>query len=245
MSGLQFVSLSLVFAIASFLNHIDGLFAVIELNCLLFDIFPDTDEVYGYWEPLHYMMKGVGMQTWEYSPKFAIRTYAFIALLVPFSEISIFFMKHKLVVFYSIRLIIGEMSAICTYRFLNAIEKKFGSKIHSSFLLLAAFCPGIFFASTSFLPSAFCSSMVMLSFASWLNENFNQTITFGCIAVIWSGWPFVGVIFIPIGLHMLTFTLFEKDNIIKLCLLITSGILALFCVGFSAFIIDSKMYQSW
>lgn len=26
----------------------------------------DCDEVYNYWEPLHFLLKGTGMQTWEY-----------------------------------------------------------------------------------------------------------------------------------------------------------------------------------
>jgi alpha-1,2-mannosyltransferase len=26
----------------------------------------DCDEVYNYWEPLHYLVHGSGMQTWEY-----------------------------------------------------------------------------------------------------------------------------------------------------------------------------------
>ena len=37
----------------------------------------DCDEVYNYWEPLHYMLFGTGMQTWEYSQHFALRTYAY------------------------------------------------------------------------------------------------------------------------------------------------------------------------
>ena len=45
-----------IYSIAAQINHID-----------------ETDETYGYWEPLHYFLYGVGMQTWEYSPgKFII-----------------------------------------------------------------------------------------------------------------------------------------------------------------------------
>ena len=46
----------------------------------------DTDAVYGYYEPLHYILFGKGMQTWEYSPQFAIRSYAY---LHPFKLFSI------------------------------------------------------------------------------------------------------------------------------------------------------------
>ena len=33
----------------------------------------DCDETFNYWEPLHYLLRGTGMQTWEYSPEFALR----------------------------------------------------------------------------------------------------------------------------------------------------------------------------
>jgi hypothetical protein len=40
--------------------------------------------VFNFWEPLHYLDRGHGFQTWETSPEYAIRSYAYIALhLVP------------------------------------------------------------------------------------------------------------------------------------------------------------------
>lgn len=36
--------------------------------------------VYNYWEPLHYIWRGKGFQTWEYSPEFAIRSYFYLLL---------------------------------------------------------------------------------------------------------------------------------------------------------------------
>lgn len=40
----------------------------------------DCDETYNYWEPLHYLFYGRGLQTWEYSPQFALRSYAYLML---------------------------------------------------------------------------------------------------------------------------------------------------------------------
>ena len=31
-----------------------------------YNIIHDCDEVYNYWEPLHFLLYGHGMQTWEY-----------------------------------------------------------------------------------------------------------------------------------------------------------------------------------
>lgn len=36
--------------------------------------------VYNFWEPLHYLWKGYGFQTWETSPDYSIRSWAYILL---------------------------------------------------------------------------------------------------------------------------------------------------------------------
>lgn len=40
----------------------------------------DCDEVYNYWEPLHFLLYGSGSQTWEYSPIYALRSYVWMEL---------------------------------------------------------------------------------------------------------------------------------------------------------------------
>src|SRR6266404_1631141 len=37
----------------------------------------DSSTVFNYWEPLHYLYKGYGFQTWENSPQYAIRSWAY------------------------------------------------------------------------------------------------------------------------------------------------------------------------
>lgn len=37
-------------------------------------------KVYNFWEPMHYLDRGYGFQTWEVSPQYAIRSWAFIVL---------------------------------------------------------------------------------------------------------------------------------------------------------------------
>ena len=61
-------------------------FVIITYMAIYHNHIDDTDAVYGYYEPLHYILFGKGMQTWEYSPQFAIRSYAY---LHPFKLFSI------------------------------------------------------------------------------------------------------------------------------------------------------------
>lgn len=46
----------------------------------LFAPIQDCDETFNYWEPAHYLSHGYGLQTWEYSPDYAIRSWLYIAL---------------------------------------------------------------------------------------------------------------------------------------------------------------------
>ena len=41
----------------------------------------DCDEVYNYWEPLHFLLYGHGQQTWEHAHEYALRTYAYLVPL--------------------------------------------------------------------------------------------------------------------------------------------------------------------
>lgn len=44
------------------------------------NIIHDCDETFNYLEPLHYLLNGYGMQTWEYSAEFALRPYVYLLL---------------------------------------------------------------------------------------------------------------------------------------------------------------------
>ena len=43
-----------------------ALIVAVRLAAAFVNIVHDCDEVYNYWEPLHYLLHGNGMQTWEY-----------------------------------------------------------------------------------------------------------------------------------------------------------------------------------
>jgi alpha-1,2-mannosyltransferase len=39
--------------------------------------------VFNFWEPLHFLHRGAGFQTWELSPVYALRSWAYILLHLP------------------------------------------------------------------------------------------------------------------------------------------------------------------
>lgn len=56
------------------------LFFAAGLIAALFAPIQDCDETFNYWEPAHYLSHGYGLQTWEYSPDYAIRSWLYVAL---------------------------------------------------------------------------------------------------------------------------------------------------------------------
>lgn len=48
----------------------------------------DCDEVFNFWEPMHYLQYGSGLETWEYSPLYAIRSWAYILIHAFAAEIT-------------------------------------------------------------------------------------------------------------------------------------------------------------
>ena len=170
----------------AFLNHLD-----------------DTDEVHGYYEPLHFLSFGTGLQTWEYAPQFAIRTYAYIAPLVPFVKLFALTGVDKPEIFTAIRILLGTFTAFCQSSFLVSVEAAMGVPVMRLSSVLLFFSPGVLYASTAYLPSATAMSLVMLGASAWLQNNFNACLLCGCVAVCLTGWPFVGVVFLPMGLSML------------------------------------------
>ncbi|PQQ13870.1 dol-P-Man:Man(6)GlcNAc(2)-PP-Dol alpha-1 2-mannosyltransferase [Prunus yedoensis var. nudiflora] len=131
------------------------------------NIIHDCDEVFNYWEPLHYLLYKSGFQTWEYSSQFALRSYLYIL----FHELvgrpaSWLYAEEKVRVFYAVRLFLAFLSVITDTVLVVALSRKYGKRLASYTLAMLCLTSGCFFASTSFLPSSF--SMYAMSLSSGL-----------------------------------------------------------------------------
>lgn len=229
------VSFLVLFAVFGVMNGIGARLSHID----------DTDETFGYWEVLHYLLYGRGMQTWEYSPEYAIRTYSFMSPMYICGRMLISLGATKLEVFHGVRLLLGLFSALAQTEFVLAIQCAMGGespvlvRLTAVFLL---FSPGVFFSSTSFLPSAVASSCVMFCCARWLSERFISAILWGSLAVLMTGWPFVGVILFPLGLHMLWHR-FLQSSWKGVGELAVGGVAVAFVVATLAGVIDAAAYR--
>lgn len=210
--------------IAASINHID-----------------DTDETYGYWEPLHFTLFGKGMQTWEYSPEFGIRTYSFILPLTILGKCMQIMGISGIQFFFAIRVFFGVVTAYCESDFIFTLSECVCPQISFFSFALMLCSPGMFYVSTSYLPSALVTNVIMLSVSAFLKNQFQLTIFWGCIGVLWSGWPFVGVVLLPLGLTMLLEE-FTVKGVQGLAYLVLGGVAILIAIGLPPVAIDTLFY---
>ncbi|KGN55070.1 dol-P-Man:Man(6)GlcNAc(2)-PP-Dol alpha-1,2-mannosyltransferase [Cucumis sativus] len=167
------------------------------------NIIHDCDEVFNYWEPLHFLLYKSGFQTWEYSSQFALRSYLYIVLHELVGRPAAWlFSEDKVRVFFAVRLFLGFLSVVTETVLVVALSRKFGKRLATYTLAMLCLTSGCFFASTSFLPSSFSMYAVSLSSGLFLLEKPAPAVAVAASGVI-LGWPFSVLVFLPVTLYSL------------------------------------------
>lgn len=160
----------------------------------------DCDETFNYWEPLHYMVHGFGLQTWEYAPRFALRSYAFLLPYAAVARAAARLSVSKIDAFYAIRATQALVHAFAETALYDSTVFRFGKPRARAALALMIASPGTFRAAGEVLPSSFAMVVLTFAFARWLVGEFDGAVV--CIAVAsLLGWVYVVVLGIPIALH--------------------------------------------
>ncbi|KAG2378112.1 hypothetical protein C9374_008734 [Naegleria lovaniensis] len=169
----------------------------------------DCDETFNYWEPTHLILYGKGLQTWEYSPVFALRSYLYVWIHVLMGKIAMLLgFTSSVEVFYGIRIGLAVVCALSQTVFTKGIYERFGSRITLLSILVMMGSPGMFISSTAYLPSAFSMYMLMFAFGNWysvaITELDKKMKWFFCVFFVGSsviiGWPFSVVCGLPIAI---------------------------------------------
>lgn len=180
------------------------------------NVISDCDEVYNYWEPLHFALYGTGMQTWEYSSQYALRPWLYILLhaipawpLAILSSIStpplpptVLLPPPKVLIFYTIKTLLGLLSALSEYWLYTGVKKRFQSSVANIFLLMLIFSSGMFAASTALLPSSFSMYALTTAAAAVLHNKPRIVIIAAFVGVIW-GWSVAAIAFLPYAPYIL------------------------------------------
>ncbi|XP_064614861.1 alpha-1,2-mannosyltransferase ALG9-like [Liolophura sinensis] len=169
------------------------------LCAAVWSIITDCDETFNYWEPLHYVVFGSGLQTWEYSPVYAIRSYTYLVLhAIPVYIYNFIFQSNKIVLFYVLRCVLAICCALSEVYFYKGVCKQFGANTGRIMLCFLLFSTGMFIASSAFLPSSFSMYLTMVAMGAWFLGN-NQVAILGIAASAILGWPFAGILGAPIA----------------------------------------------
>lgn len=205
----QASSASLVDPISAFY-----IFAIVNVLAALFAPIPDSDEVFNYWEPTHYLNHRYGLQTWEYSPEFSIRSWLYIVIHAIPGKLGSLLSSTKSFEFYFIRTILGLFCAFCESRLFTTISKALNPRVGIIFMIVMLFSPGMFHASISYLPSSFSMYTTMLgmnSFMDWRGGSKTHVgiMWFGIGAIV--GWPFAGALIGPFIAEELILVSITKD----------------------------------
>ncbi|KAG0649148.1 Dol-P-Man:Man(8) c(2)-PP-Dol alpha-1 [Hyphodiscus hymeniophilus] len=208
----------------------------------------DCDETFNYWEPTHYISHGYGLQTWEYSPEYAIRSWtylAFHALLGSFRRLLPF--STKVGEFYFIRYVLAFVCALCQTQMFRVINGTLNPRIALFFMMAMIFSPGMFHASAAFLPSSFAMYTTMLGMAAFMNWRGGLKTALGMFYFSIGGilgWPFAIALSAPFLLEELIFaSLSSKDAFIDAFMRFVRGFVAGLLVLLFEFIVSGFFYK--
>ncbi|ALC46901.1 CG11851, partial [Drosophila busckii] len=168
----------------------------------------DCDETFNYWEPLNYIINGHGLQTWEYSPQFGLRSYTYLLLQgVPGWIYQKIFNPSPLLIFYMVRCMLGFGCAVMERFIYKSICREFGIHVGRLWLIFQLFSVGMFVSSTALLPSSFSMYFGCSALAAWWTKQYSLSIFLTAISAL-LGWPFAALLSVPMVLDLL---LYQRD----------------------------------
>ncbi|KAF9584545.1 mannosyltransferase [Lunasporangiospora selenospora] len=220
----------------------------------------DCDEVFNFWEPMHYLQYGTGLGTWEYSPVYAIRSWAYIlAHAIPAEIARLAMSANRLQVFFILRIILGAVSAHCEATLYRTVVDEVDPRIGRYIFLALLSSAGTWIAANAFLPSTFAMYTTMLFFSQMLQPPRQHSGKRTFWAIFWVGlgallgWPFSAAVGLPFALEELLIhsrnqskkktVRFRDWRRMRFLRLLSAAILVLGIVLFPIIIIDHYYYK--
>jgi len=183
-------------------------FALVNILAAIYAPIQDCDEVFNYWEPTHYLNHGFGLQTWEYSPEYAIRSWLYILLHAIPGKLGAVFMSKRRYEFYFVRTILGLACAGAETRIFHAISRAINIRVAMIFTIATVTTPGMFYASVAYLPSSFAMYTSMMGLAAFMDTSGGPRTSQGIMWFVIGatvGWPFAAVLVLPLFTDEMTY----------------------------------------
>ncbi|KAH8597220.1 glycosyltransferase family 22 protein [Bisporella sp. PMI_857] len=224
------------------------IFFAANILAAIFAPIQDCDETFNYWEPTHYISHGYGLQTWEYSPEYAIRSWTYISLHALFGSFRrLLPFPSKVAEFYFIRYVLAFVCALCQTQMFRVVNNVLNPRIALFFMMAMIFSPGMFHASAAFLPSSFAMYTTMLGMSAFMNwkgglKTAQGMFWFALGGVL--GWPFSIALSAPFLFEAVLFaSLTSKDDFIEAIMSFLRGFVAGLLVLLFEFLISGFFYK--
>lgn len=163
----------------------------------------DCDEIFNYWEPMHFLQHAFGLQTWEYSPSFALRSYTFLLPFLAVARLPTYLLPtSKPASFYAVRVFLAALSAFADAHLHASLSSVFTHAVSAPFLFAIVFSPGIFRASVELLPSTVALHLLTLAFSFWLRRRLVHGVFLVALAALLA-WVFAAALAVPLALYIL------------------------------------------
>lgn len=230
-----------------------ALLAIVRLAATMYyGLISDCDETFNYWEPSHYLLYGSGLQTWEYSPQYAFRSYAYVGFHSAVGFLTgAWWGADKISVFHRTRCFLALACAAAEGVFVVGAASRFGSRVGLLTLGGLAASAGMAHAAPSYLPSQWTMVWLLLAWGTWLrrrgvSSSASSTadvggptwvIVLATVTGLLLGWPFAVVALVPFGLHLLL----TRDTT---SLVLNGATWTALVLGLSA-VVDRHYYGRW
>ncbi|WRT69234.1 uncharacterized protein IL334_006218 [Kwoniella shivajii] len=197
------------------LSYAFRLLLLVRTVAAMYAVISDCDEVFNFYEPLHYFQYNTGFQTWELSPQFAIRSWAYVLLHWPLAHIGPKVLSlGKRPAFFALRISLGAICSFCEAKFFRTVVDTINDRVARYLLFGLMLSAGMWNASVAFLPSSFCMYTTLLASSFWFHpatststgrkRAYFATFAFAVGAIV--GWPFSAALAIPFVIEHLFLT---------------------------------------
>lgn len=177
---------------------------LIRFSAAMYANITDCDEVFNFWEPLHLFDRGYGFQTWEVSPEFSIRSWAYIVLHWFPAQLAKFLVgPEKRPAFFAVRAVLALVSTLIESFFYRSVYSNINERVGRYLFFILSFNAGMWNATTAFLPSSFAMHACTLAFAYAIQpcslqnnrRTLMATVLFALAGIV--GWPFSLALAVP------------------------------------------------
>lgn len=176
---------------------------LIRVAAAMYTNIQDCDEVFNFWEPLHYIDHGHGFQTWEVTPLYAIRSWAYVLLhLIP-ARLPLTLNLGKRPAFFAVRITLAVVSTFCEAKLCRTVVEKVNERVGRYLFFMLLFSAGMWNAAPALLPSSFAMYATTIAFTYSLEPSSIKnkrrtlfaTMLFATGAIV--GWPFALALSLP------------------------------------------------